>query len=86
MEKVARVFELEPQEIWKPIMDPKPPPKTRRITGFWEAWYENGQKEAERNFENGKEVGEWKYWDKNGVQISKEKHDLLRSGRTDSRY
>lgn len=44
---------------------------TLRYEGKFTTWFENGQKWWEGNYEQGKAVGEWKYWDRNGNQTNK---------------
>jgi len=37
-----------------------------REEGYWIYWYENGQKESEGNYKDGKKDGFWIYWYENG--------------------
>ncbi len=38
--------------------------------GVWHDFHENGRLAAEGNYEQGKEIGEWQYWDNDGMQQS----------------
>jgi antitoxin component YwqK of YwqJK toxin-antitoxin module len=42
--------------------------------GIWTSWYENGQKNSEQNYINGKEDGEYNVWHPNGKQYIKGKY------------
>lgn len=37
-----------------------------RRNGYWQSWFDNGQKETETHYTNGKETGIWKYYNYNG--------------------
>ena len=44
--------------------------------GIWTSWYENGQKNSEQNYVNGKEDGEYNAWHPNGNQYIKGKYEM----------
>jgi len=50
--------------------------KVQRRDGIWTSWYENGQKNSEYRYINGKEDGEYNVWHRNGKQYIKGKFDM----------
>ena len=44
--------------------------------GVWTSWYENGQKNSEQNYVEGKENGEYNVWHPNGKQYIKGEYDM----------
>jgi len=44
--------------------------------GVWTSWYENGQKNSEQNYIDGKEDGVYNVWHPNGNQYIKGKYEM----------
>jgi antitoxin component YwqK of YwqJK toxin-antitoxin module len=49
---------------------------SQQRSGIWTSWYENGQKNSEYNFIDGKEDGVYNVWHSNGNQYIKGKYDM----------
>lgn len=49
---------------------------SRLRNGIWTSWYENGQKNSEYNFINGKEDGVYNVWHPNGNQWIKGEYKM----------
>ncbi|HEX3053450.1 MAG TPA: hypothetical protein VHP83_22510 [Aggregatilineaceae bacterium] len=74
-EKLKAVYLIDGQEVGVRCWDPSGAltmefgVKDGAIHGLYRTWYENGQVEQESTYYEGKEHGETKQYDENGVQI-----------------
>ena len=47
-------------------IDPSNPLGLEKIQGHWVSYYDNGQKKEEGNYNDGKQVGKWIYYNSDG--------------------
>ncbi|MDR1181213.1 MAG: hypothetical protein LBL13_04480 [Bacteroidales bacterium] len=49
---------------------------TKERSGVWTSWYENGEKNSEQNYVNGKEDGIYRVWHPNGKPYIKGEYEM----------